>query len=100
MDASDGRLLLYDASSQDSVAAKNRSISTLGLPMSLPASGGRLTKHIDGLWTLLHSWKQAVPQMRRAQLQYQVKPYVQTYWTPRPLFPGLGHRRIIRHLGE
>jgi len=80
VDEEDGRLLIYDPEFQDEVDARNKRNSRLTIAGSLKVDLNTVrVRSADGL-DYSYSFRQATPDMRRQALDYQLQPYVETYF--------------------
>jgi hypothetical protein len=77
----EGRVLVYELAAEDVVAAENRRNSRLAIGACWPVRAGNLVRvHSTASLSYSYSFKQVRRQMRRAELQYQLKPYVDAYF--------------------
>ncbi len=82
VDADGGRLMVYQVDAEDEVSAiSNRggNNSHMALAATIPASRGNDIRIFDLQAGCTYSYRQAMKEMSRAQLQYQIKPYVDEY---------------------
>ncbi len=76
----DGRILIFDPSFKDLVELKNSMVSqlTIGGSLRVPLNNVKV-RTTDGL-DYAYSFRQATKNMRRQTIDYQLKPYVETYF--------------------
>jgi hypothetical protein len=82
VDADSGRLMVYQVDAEDEVSAiSNRggNNSHMTLTAAIPASRGNNVRVFDSQGGCTYSYRQALKDMNRAQLQYQLKPYIDAY---------------------
>lgn len=80
VDAEDGRMLVFDLEATDIVTRKSARDSRLAVGALLHSSpDSRVRVHKTDSISYSYSFKQAIKEMRRDQLQYQLKPYVDQY---------------------
>jgi hypothetical protein len=82
VDADGERLLVYDLDAEDVVTRRNVRDSRLSLGAQITAGGVRVHRaagEADG-FRYSYTFRQAVRDMKRAHLQYQLKSYVESYF--------------------
>ncbi|MEP7269947.1 MAG: hypothetical protein ABI882_00500 [Acidobacteriota bacterium] len=82
MDTDGDRLLLYNLSAEDIVARRNAFDSRLAIGARITSSGVRVYRkagEADGFRSS-YTFRQAVRDMKRAHLQYQLKGYIESYF--------------------
>jgi hypothetical protein len=83
MDAKEGRLVVYQLDSSDEVmriSNRGGDDSRLALGATIPGGiGNAIRVHGHPDFTYSYSFRQASRSMRRDQLQYQIKPYIDQY---------------------
>lgn len=80
VDEDEGRVLVYELDAKDIVAEKNKRNSRLAIGGFLRTRAGRLRLHSIGGLNYSYSLRQVKRRMKRADLQYQLKPYVHEYF--------------------
>lgn len=80
IDEEDGRLLVYELDAKDIVAEKNKRNSRLAVGGFLRARASQVRVHSTGELTYSYSLRQVKRRMKRADLQYQLQPYVRSYF--------------------
>ncbi|MET0648441.1 MAG: hypothetical protein ABW208_17655 [Pyrinomonadaceae bacterium] len=80
VEADEGRLLVYELDARDIVVEKNKRNSRLTVGGFLRAGASQVRVHGTGELTFSYSLRQVKRSMKRADLQYQLKPYVQSYF--------------------
>lgn len=83
VDEADGRVLIYELQAEDEVVTRNRRDSRLSIAAFYPTSGVR--KYGPPSMSCNYSFEFQQPNMKRAALEWQVRPYVDAY------FPNLFH---------
>ncbi|MCW5980252.1 MAG: hypothetical protein KIT09_19365 [Bryobacteraceae bacterium] len=88
VDEHGGRVIVYELRAEDAVHSsavlpwkkiERDSRLTVGAFLPVEAAGGRLRVHSTGGLTYAYSYDQARRHMKRAELQYQLKPLVEQY---------------------
>lgn len=80
VDADEGRLLIYELDAKDIVAERNKRNSRLTVGGFLRAGASKVRVHSTGELTYSYSLRQVKRRMKRADLQYQLQPYVRSYF--------------------
>jgi hypothetical protein len=80
IDEAGGRLFVYELDAKDVVAEKNKRESRLAIGGFLSAKANQIRVFDTNELTYSYSLRQVKRKMKRADLQYQLKPYVQTYF--------------------
>lgn len=80
VDEDEGRILIYELGTTDVVVRKNLRTSTLAIGGYLIAEGNQVRIHSTNALTYSYTFRQASKNMKRADLQYQLKPYVNVYF--------------------
>ncbi len=98
IDQQDGRLLIYDLTSQDTVSQTTRFFgntrrnSVLTISGNLPmAASPKLRKHRCPSFHYSYSFRQASQRSQKRKVRYQLKPFVDSYFPgafPAPSRPG------------
>jgi len=83
----DGRILVYDLDAKDIFTVSNRRQSSLTIGAHLALPTNNVVRHSTRSLSYSYSYKQAVKNMRRAQLDDQLKPYIDLY-LPKVFSPG------------
>jgi hypothetical protein len=79
VDEDEGRVLVYELAGNDLVTERNKRNSRLAIGGFLRADAGGVRVHNTEL-TYSYSLRQVQRDMKRADLQYQLKPYIETYF--------------------
>ncbi|MCP4156388.1 MAG: hypothetical protein GY757_52230 [bacterium] len=80
VDDDEGRLLIYELESEDIVKAKNKRNSRLAIGGFFHVRGNAIRVHSTESLSYSYTLKQVKPKMGRADLQYQLKPYIDHYF--------------------
>ena len=80
VDEEGGRLLIYDPQFEDQVTVKNKLNSRLTIGGNLQVPTNHVRVRTTGGLDYSYSLRQATKNMRRQTLDYQLKPYVETYF--------------------
>jgi hypothetical protein len=81
MDEDDGRVLVFELEAEDIVEAKNKRLSRLSVSGSFPlSSGNQVRVHSRASLTGSYAFRQVKQEMKRAELEFQLKPYVDLYF--------------------
>ncbi|NIR53097.1 hypothetical protein GWO43_31090 [candidate division KSB1 bacterium] len=80
VDEDDGRVLVYELGAKDIVLRKNQQVSTLAVGGFLKVNANQVRIHSTDALTYSYSFRQAKRNMKRADVQYQLKPYVKAYF--------------------
>ncbi|MGB9179471.1 MAG: hypothetical protein WCB68_09540 [Pyrinomonadaceae bacterium] len=80
VDESDGRLFIYELDAKDIVEEKNKRQSRLAVGGFLKAQVNQVRVFSTDELTYSYTFRQVKKNMKRADLQYQLKPYVETYF--------------------
>lgn len=80
VDEDEGRVLLYELDAKDVVISKNERASTLAIGGHFSVKSNQVRIHSTDALTYSYTFKQAKKDMKRADLQYQLKPYINTYF--------------------
>jgi hypothetical protein len=79
VDEDEGRVLVYELAGNDLVTERNKRNSRLAIGGFLRADAGGVRVHNTEL-TYSYSLRQVQRDMKRADLQYQLRPYIDTYF--------------------
>ena len=79
VDSEDGRLLVFDLDATDIVTRKNKCDSRLAVGAHF-GIGSNVRVHNQDALTYSYAFRQAIQNMKRSHLQYQLKSYVNTYF--------------------
>lgn len=80
VDAEEGRLLLYELDADDVVTSKNKRNSRLAVGGYLKVGNNQVRLHSTAPMSYSYSFRQVKKGMRRADLLFQLKPYVASYF--------------------
>jgi hypothetical protein len=80
VDEDEGRVLVYELAGNDIVTERNKRNSRLAIGGFLRTDAGGVRIHTAEL-TYSYSLRQVQRRMKRADLQYQLKPYIDTYFS-------------------
>jgi hypothetical protein len=80
VNADEGRLLIYELDADDIVTTKNKRNSRLAVGGYLKVGNNQIRIHSTDPLSYSYSFRQVKKDMRRADLQYQLKPYVAAYF--------------------
>ncbi|MBZ5552136.1 MAG: hypothetical protein LAO21_05400 [Acidobacteriia bacterium] len=80
VEAEEGRLLLYELDAEDVVTSKNRRNSRLAVGGYLKVGNNQVRVHSTAPLSYSYTFRQAKKGMRRADLLFQLKPYVASYF--------------------
>ncbi|HKB64680.1 MAG TPA: hypothetical protein VKC61_02415 [Pyrinomonadaceae bacterium] len=80
VDNDGGRLLIYELAAKDIVEEKNKRLSRLAIGGFLQAQANQVRVHSTDELTYAYTFRQVKKNMKRADLDYQLGPYVQTYF--------------------
>ncbi|TNE53116.1 MAG: hypothetical protein EP344_15050 [Bacteroidetes bacterium] len=79
LDEEDGRVFLYDLKAKDVVLNKQSRMSALSVGGHMRVGSNQVNVHDTSALTFAYSFQQLRKDMKRADLQYQIKPYIETY---------------------
>jgi hypothetical protein len=88
MDEDEGRLLVYELDADDIVTVKNKRDSRLAVGGYLKVAANEVQVYSTDALSYSYSFKQVKEDMKRADLQFQLKPYVDSYFPK--TFPATG----------
>jgi hypothetical protein len=81
MDEDDGRVLVFELEADDVVTSKNKSLSRLSIAGSFPVTAGNQVRiHSQSSLSGSYAFRQVRRNMKRAELEFQLKPYVDIYF--------------------
>jgi hypothetical protein len=80
IDEDDGRLMVYELGARDIITRKNSRISALSIGGYFEAGNNRVRVHNKRSLSYSYSFRQYEQNMKRADLEYQLTPYVETYF--------------------
>lgn len=87
-DEDEGRLLVYELDADDIVTVKNKRDSRLAIGGYLKVAANQVRVYSADAFSYSYSFKQVKEDMKRADLQFQLKPYVDMYFPK--AFPATG----------
>lgn len=79
IDEEDGRVFLYDVSAEDIVIKRNQQVSALSIGGHFRVEANGVQVHDPNALSYAYSFQQFRKNMKRADLQYQLKPYIDAY---------------------
>jgi len=80
VDEDEGRVLIYELGAKDTVIRKNERVSALAIGGYFSVNSNQLRIHSTDALTYSYTFKQAKKDMKRADLEYQLKPYINKYF--------------------
>lgn len=80
VDEDEGRLLIYELDSKDIVVEKSKRNSRLAVGGYLQVKANEVRVYATDQLSYSYSFRQVKRNMKRADLQYQLKPYIDTYF--------------------
>jgi hypothetical protein len=80
MEAEEGRLFLYELDADDIVTSKNKRNSRLAVAGYLKVSTNQVRVHSTAPLSYSYSFRQVKKGMRRADLMFQLRPYIASYF--------------------
>jgi hypothetical protein len=79
IDEEDGRIFLYDVKAEDIVVRKNKQVSALSIGGTFRTEANTVQVHNPNALSYAYSFQQLQKNTSRAELQYQLKPYIDAY---------------------
>ncbi len=99
-DTDEGRLLIYELDADDIVTVKNKRDSRLAIGGYLQVAANSVRVYSTEALNYSYSFKQVKEDMKRADLQFQLKPYVDAYFPKTFQQAGDGSDSFVTLIGD